>query len=88
MEDSVADLAEKLIGMYPEIGDHNLNLDMEYKPEKEYWIIKLEKDDFKLHTFLDKKDAEACLGGVECIYLGVQIGQFVKNFEMLEREEK
>jgi len=85
MENTASELAEKLIEMYPEIREHNLNLDLDYKPEKEYWVIKLEKGDFKLHTFLDKKDAEACLGGLECIYLGVQIGQFVKNFEMLEK---
>ena len=33
-----------------------------------------------------KKDADECMNNIKCVYLGVQIGQFVKNFE--EDEEK
>lgn len=85
MEHTKMELAKKLREMYPEINAHDLNLDLEYKPEKDYWIIKLDKGDFKLHTFLEKKDADACLEGVQCVYLGVQIGQFVENFKILEQ---
>jgi len=85
MPHSAAELAQRLKEMYPEITEHGLDLELEYKPDKEYWIVKLEKGDFKLHTFLDKKDADSCLEGVQCVYLGVQIGQFVENFKLLEK---
>ncbi|MCB2188224.1 MAG: hypothetical protein KQJ78_17530 [Deltaproteobacteria bacterium] len=81
MEHVAAELAVKLREMYPEINEHKLDLEMEFKPDKDYWVIKLQKGDRQLHTLLDKKDADACLEGVQCVYLGVQIGQFVKNFE-------
>ena len=35
-------------------------------------------------TFDKAKNAEACMEGNKCIYLGVQIAQFVKNFELEE----
>lgn len=81
MQHNAVELAGKLREMYPEIEQHGLEMDLEYKPERAYWIIKLSKGDHRLHTLLDKKDADACLDGVQCVYLGVQIGQFVKNFE-------
>jgi len=79
---NAAELSRKLMDMYPEIQKHGLDMDLEYKSDKEYWVVKLAKGDHRLHTLLNKTDAEACLNGVQCIYLGVQIGQFVKNFEM------
>ena len=82
MQHSSPELAAKLKEMYPEIDAHGLSLSLEYKPDKEYWVVKLSKGDHLLHTLLNKSDADACLEGVQCIYLGVQIGQFVKNFEM------
>lgn len=84
MQHSAAELSAKLKEMYPEITEHNIDLDLEYKEDKDYWVIKLAKGDHKLHTLLNKEDADACLDGVQCIYLGVQLGQFVKNFEYYE----
>lgn len=88
MEHEENELKRMLKEIYPEIEQHNLELDMEYKHEKEYWIVKLERGDFKLHTFLDKKDAEVCLGGVGSVSLGVQIAQFASNLNTKDCEEK
>ena len=74
-------LAAKLKEMYPEIVQHKLDLDLEFNQDKNYWVVKLSKGDHRLHTLLDQKDALACIEGTQCVYLGVQIGQFVKNFE-------
>jgi len=79
-----SELAVKLREMYPEIERYGLTLELEFKPEKDYWIVKLERGDHKLHTHLERKDADACLDGVQCVYLGVQVGQFVKNFDILK----
>ncbi len=74
-------LASKLSEMYPEIRKHDLNLSVSFDNKKDAWIVQLSKGKHELTTHLERKDAEACLDGVQCIYLGVQIGQFVKNFE-------
>lgn len=74
-------LESKLREMYPEIKAHGLALSTSFDDKKDAWIVHLSKGKHELTTHLEKKDAEACLDGVQCIYLGVQIGQFVKNFE-------
>lgn len=74
-------LSAKLRGIYPEIAKYNLDMSMNFDDKKDAWIVKLAKGRHELTTHLEKKDAEACLKGIQCVYLGVQIGQFVKNFE-------
>ncbi|MBE0427446.1 MAG: hypothetical protein IBX72_12490 [Nitrospirae bacterium] len=40
----------------------------------------------KLTTHLEKKDADDCMENIKCVYLGVQVSQFIKNFEIIEKE--
>ncbi len=74
-------LEQKLKEMYPEIDEHRLALSLCFDPDKDAWIVVLNKGSHELKTHLERKDAEACLEGTQCVYLGVQIGQFVQNFE-------
>lgn len=77
-------LIDKLKEMYPDIDRHRLSLAVDWHPDEDHWIIRLEKGEHALHTHLKAKDAEDCLSGVQCVYLGTQIGQFISNFELLE----
>lgn len=77
-------LVSKLREMYPQIGQHGLDLSLNFDKGGDEWIVTLAKGKHKLSTHLGRKDAEACLEGVQCIYLGVQISQFVTNFEAEE----
>jgi hypothetical protein len=70
--------------MYPEITKHGLSLSLSFDKDTDSWVVRLSKGKHNLTTHLEKKDAEACLDGTQCIYLGVQIGQFVENFELKE----
>lgn len=83
MHHNEAEVKAKLLEMYPEIEQHQLSLDLESHPDEGYWIVKLERGHHKLHTHLEFADADACLEGVQCVYLGAQIGHFVSNFELL-----
>lgn len=76
------DLEAKLYEMYPEIKDHGLDLSLDFDKGKDAWIVGLKKGSHSLNTHLENKDAEDCLNGVKCVYLGVQIAQFIKNFEV------
>ncbi len=75
------EITEKLKEMYPEIEKHGIALSAEFSHEKEAWLIHLARGEHELVTHLDRKDADACLEGIECVHLGVQVGQFVSNFE-------
>lgn len=81
MSVNVQDLEAKLLAMHPEIKSHGLELSLELDEGKDAWIVGLKKGGHALSTHLERKDAEECLNGVKCVYLGVQISQFVKNFE-------
>jgi len=75
------DLADKIVEMYPEIKNHGVFLELNFSNEKNAWIIKLTRDGKKLTTYLEKKDADECMNNVKCVYLGVQVEQFIRNFE-------
>ena len=75
------ELVAKLRGLYPEIDAHGIAVSAGYDHEKHAWIVKLAKGKHELTTHLEKKDADGCMEGVQCVYLGVQIAQLVKNFE-------
>jgi hypothetical protein len=82
MSYSKDNLAMKLKEMYPEIEKFGLSLGLEYDDDKDAWVVSFSKGEQKRHAFLDKKDADACIEGNACIYLGVLIAQYIKDMEM------
>ena len=77
-------LVSKLRDMYPLIEKHGLDVSLDFDQNEDEWIVTLAKGKHALSTHLARKDAEACLDGIQCLYMGVQIGQFVTNFEAEE----
>ena len=75
------ELVAKLRELYPEIDAHGMDADATYDHDKHAWVVRLAKGSHELTTHLEKKDADGCMEGVQCVYLGVQIAQLVKNFE-------
>lgn len=78
-------LKEKIMEMYPEIVQHGISVGLDFDSSKNAYIIKFQKGTHELTTHLEKKDADDCMDGIKCVYLGVQVGQFIKNFEMKEK---
>ena len=83
---TVVALKDKIAAMYPDIEKHNISVGLEFNAEKNAYIVKFKKDRHELTTHLEKKDADECMDGIKCVYLGVQVGQFIKNFEIIEKE--
>jgi hypothetical protein len=79
---SEGELEKKLLEMYPEITEFGFSLGLEFDGEKNAWVLSFEKGEHKRHAFLDKKDADACIEGNLCIYLGVLVAQYIKDLEM------
>ena len=75
-------LEQKILEMYPEISLHGISAGISFDEGKNAWIIKFKKDGKELTTHLEKKDADDCMNNIKCVYLGVQVEQFIKNFEM------
>ncbi len=74
-------LENKILEMYPEIAKNGLSIGLSYNTDKDAWIVKLSKGPKELTTHLDKKDADDCMNNIKCVYLGIQVEQFIKNFE-------
>jgi hypothetical protein len=88
MEDEMAytdaDLKNKVFEMYPEIKKHGLSLGLAFSNEENAYILRLAKGSHELTTHLKKIDADECMDNIKCVYLGIQIGEFLKNFEVAE----
>jgi hypothetical protein len=78
-------LKDKIVEMYPEIHEHKLSIGLDFDEQKNAYIITFKRDRELLTTHLEKADADDCMNGIKCVYLGVQVAQFLKNFE--EREK-
>ncbi len=74
-------LEDKILDMYPEIRKHGISVGLDFDERKNAYIVKFKKEGQELTTHLEKKDADDCMENIKCVYLGVQIGQFIKNFE-------
>ena len=81
-------LKKKIAEMYPEIADHNMSIGLDFNKEKNAYIVTFKRGNEELSTHLEKKDADECMDGIKCVYLGVQIAQFMKNFEQREVYER
>jgi len=81
---TIVALKDKILEMYPEVMQYNISVSLEFSEEKNAYIVKFKKNRHELTTHLEKKDADECMDGIKCVYLGVQIGQFIKNFEEMK----
>ncbi len=79
-------LKDKIVEMYPDIEKHGISVSLDFDTGKNAYIVKFKKDKHELTTHLEKKDADECMDGIKCVYLGVQIGQFIKNCGITEKE--
>jgi hypothetical protein len=78
---SIVALKDKILEMYPEIAKHDLWVGVDFNEAKNAYIVTFKRGKEELTTHLDRKDADDCMNGLKCVYLGVQIAQFIKNFE-------
>lgn len=78
---TIVALKDKILEMYPEIQRYGITVNLTFDEQKNAYIVQFKKGGHELTTHLEKKDADECMNGIKCVYLGVQIGQFIKNFE-------
>ncbi len=73
-------LKDKIMEMYPEVAEQGIMVSLDFDTAKNAYTVKFSKGSHEMTTNLDKKDADDCMDGTKCIYLGVQIGEFINNF--------
>lgn len=85
---SIVALKDKILEMYPEIERHHLTTNLVFDAAKDAYVVTVHRDGHRLTTHLERADADDCMNGVKCVSLGIQIEQFVKNFELREEAER
>jgi len=74
-------LKNKILEMYPEIMEHHLSAAVDFDVSKNAYIVTFRREGEELKTLIEKKDADDCMNNVKCVYLGVQVAQFIRNFD-------
>ncbi len=77
------ELCEKIISIYPDIGQCGIEVQVEYDENQKRWVVDLKKNGRELKTFLEDGDAEKCLEGIQCVSLGIEIAQLRGNIERM-----
>ena len=73
------ELCKKIVEMYPELGQCNIDIVVDYDDEKNAYVVDLNKDDHELKHFLEVPDADSCMENKQCVSLGLEIAQLVKH---------
>jgi len=74
-------LEDRILAMYPELERNGIAVSLEFDKKKDAWVVHFTKGSHKRYAFLDKKDADSCMDGQSCIYMGTLISQYVKDLE-------
>lgn len=82
---TIVGLKEKILEMYPEIERNGVSVNLVFDAEKDAYVVSMHRGSHELTTHLERADADACMNGVMCVSLGIQVEQFVKNFAIREK---
>ena len=85
---TIEGLKDMIYELHPEIVQHAMNLSGSFDEAKNAYVLKFSRSGRELNTYLDKQDADECMGGNKCIHLGVQIAQFLDDFEEIASNRK
>jgi hypothetical protein len=75
------ELCNKILEIYPEIGECGIDINAEWDESKNSWVVDLKKEGHELKTYLGPQDADGCIEGKQCVSLGLQIAQLKSNVE-------
>lgn len=74
------ELKKRIIEIYPEVQKYSVESDVTFDEKTDSWLVTMKKGENELSTHIEKQDAEDCLKGNKCIYLGTQIGRFIQSY--------
>ena len=88
MSYTIEGLKDMILELHPEIVQHALNISVTFDEAKNAFVVKFSRGGRELITYLDKQDADECIEGKKCIHLGVQVAEFLADFEEIASTRK
>lgn len=70
-----SEICRKITELLPEIGTCGLDLNVFYDEKLQAWRVSYDEEGRHALTFLEEDDVERCLGGRECLSLGIMVNQ-------------
>lgn len=70
------ELCKKIRSIYPELGDCDIDLKVDYDDQENSWIVYINRGNYNVKHFLPQEDADVCMLGQHCVGLGLEIAQF------------
>ena len=70
-------LCEKIHDLYPQIGECDVDLNVNWDEDRNAWAVDFKKGGHRIKHYLEDADAAVCLDGNQCLSLGLEFGQFV-----------
>ncbi len=70
-------LCKKIHELYPQIGECDIDLIVNWDKERNAWAVDFKKGVHRIKHYLEDEDAAACMDGKQCVSLGLEFGQFV-----------
>ena len=80
MQITSENLSAKLKQIHPEVDKYGLGLEVRFDEAKQAWVATFSKGEHTLETHMEENDVQSCMNDVQCVYVGVQLGQFIKNY--------
>jgi hypothetical protein len=69
-------LCEKIRAIYPDMGQCDIDLKVNWDDALGVWAVDFKKDGQPMRHYLEDADAEPCLEAERCVGLGIEFGQF------------
>ena len=74
-------LCEKITSLYPDIGECGIDVAVDFDDTKGTYVVDLKKEKHELKHHLETSDADDCMGGKQCVALGLEIAQLKENIK-------
>ncbi|MFW6123095.1 MAG: hypothetical protein ACOC6L_02530 [Thermodesulfobacteriota bacterium] len=83
MNYSIDELKGKILEFHPEIKEKNVDLEVSFNEGEGKYEVRLKKGGEEFGAFLEKQDADECMGGKKCVALAILVTQLMAELEDL-----
>ena len=83
---TIGALKRKIMEMYPEIEKNGIEMELVFNEGKSTYFVNFRKGRTVFATHLQEHEADACMEGIKFVFLGSQIGRWMKNFVVVQSQ--
>jgi hypothetical protein len=78
---SLKELDQRLREHHSDIDQLGITLSVREDRERAGYVVELAKGGKHSEIFISQQDAAECLQGIECYHLGIELGNFIREFK-------